>query len=93
MPVVRMSSKGQIVIPREIRRKLGLKAGTNFHVRVEGHDVVLFRLPDDPIRALRGSVKGGPSLTKSLLDDRKEDLRREEKKFARFLRRPRLDSR
>jgi len=93
MPVVKTLAKGQVVIPKEIRKALGIKPGTKFHVRVEGKEVVLFLLPDDPIRALRGIVKGGPSLTKALLEDRKEDLEREEKKFARFLRRPGLGSR
>jgi len=37
----RMSSKGQIVIPEEIRNALGLKAGTKFVVMGEGDVVVL----------------------------------------------------
>lgn len=93
MPVVKASNKGQVVIPRDIRRTLGIRPGTKFHVRVEGKEVVLLPLPDDPIRALRGVVRGAPPLTKALLEDRKEDLKREEKKFARFLRRPGLGSR
>ena len=93
MPVVKTLAKGQVVIPKDIRKELGIKPGTKLHIRVEGKEVVLFPLPDDPIRALRGAVKGGPSLTKALLEDRKEDLEREEKKFARFLRRPGLGSR
>ena len=92
MPIVKTSAKGQVVIPKAIRRALGIKPGTRFHVRVEGKEVVLFPLPDDPIRALRGIIKGGPSLTKALLEDRKEDLEREEKRFARFLRHPGLGS-
>lgn len=86
-------AKGQVVIPKEIRRALGIKPGTKLHVRVKDRKIVLFPLPDDPIRALRGVVKGGPSLTKTLLEDRREDLEREEKKLARFLRRPGLGSR
>lgn len=37
----RMSSKGQVVIPEEIRNALGLKAGTKFVVIGEGDVVVL----------------------------------------------------
>lgn len=93
MAIVRTSAKGQVVIPREIRRALGIAPGTQFHVRIEGKEIVLFPLPPDPIRALRGIAKGGPSLTKALLQDRREELKREEAKAARFLRRPGLDSR
>ena len=93
MAVVKTLAKGQVVIPKEIRRALGIKPGTQLHVRVEGKEVIFLPLPDDPIRALRGIAKGGPSLTKALLEDRREDLEREEKKFARFIRRPRLGSR
>lgn len=92
MPVVKTLAKGQVVIPKEIRRHLDIKPGTRFDVRVDGKEIILYRLPDDPIRALRGVVKGGPSLTKALLEDRKEELQRDKKKSARFLRRPGLAS-
>ncbi len=90
MPIVKTLAKGQVVIPKEIRQALGIAPGTKLHVRVEGKEVVLFPLPADPIRVLRGVAKGGPSLTKALLEDRREELKREEKKFARFIRRPGL---
>jgi hypothetical protein len=35
--------------------------------------------PVDPIRVLRGILKGKPSLTKDLLKERKEEVKREEK--------------
>lgn len=92
MPIVKTSAKGQVVIPKVIRKALGIKPRSRLHVRLEGKEVVLFPLADDPIRALRGILKGGPSLTKALLEDRKEDLEREEKKRARLFRDPGLAS-
>jgi len=79
MPIVMTSAKGQVVIPKAIRKALDIKPRSRLHVRLEGKEVVLFPLADDPIRGLRGILKGGPSLTKALLEDRKEDLKREEK--------------
>jgi len=43
----RMSSKGQIVIPEEIRTQLGLKAGTQFVVIGE-RDVVILKTLSPP---------------------------------------------
>jgi len=36
-----MSARGQVVIPEEVRRRLGLKAGDRFVVVAEGDVVVL----------------------------------------------------
>jgi AbrB family looped-hinge helix DNA binding protein len=88
MPIVRMLAKGQVVIPKEIRQALGIAPGTKLHVSVEGKKIVLCLPLADPIEALCGIAKGGPSLTKALLEDRKQEREREERKFARFLRRP-----
>jgi AbrB family looped-hinge helix DNA binding protein len=89
MPIVRILAKGQVVIPKEIRQALGIVPGTKLHVRVEGKEVVFCPLPADPIQAMCGMAKGGPSLTKALLEDRRQEREHEEKKFARFLRRSR----
>ncbi len=42
LATTRMSSKGQVVIPEEIRDRLGLKAGTQFVV-VGNRDVVILK--------------------------------------------------
>ena len=43
----KLSSKGQVVIPEEIRRKLGLEAGAQFVVLGEG-DVVILKMIQPP---------------------------------------------
>ncbi len=45
---VKMSSKGQVVIPKEIREKLGLKPGTILNVRVGDKKVILELAPEPP---------------------------------------------
>ncbi len=42
-----LSSKGQVVIPEEIRQRLGLKAGAQFVV-VADRDVVIFKVLEPP---------------------------------------------
>ena len=43
-----LSSKGQVVIPEEIRQRLGLKAGAQFVV-VGDRDVVIFKVLEPPM--------------------------------------------
>ena len=91
MPVVKTSAKGQVVIPAELRAWIGLRPGGKVLVALAGgRKVAIEPVPDDPIEAACGMLQGGPSLTRALLEDRKEDLEREEKKFARLLRHARL---
>ena len=40
----KLSSRGQVVIPEEIRRRLGLEPGVQFVVMAEGDTVVLKRI-------------------------------------------------
>ena len=79
MTVVKASSKGQIVIPKEIRKRLGITPGKRLLFRVVEDHAEITPLPDDPIAALRGTLKGGKSLSKALLAERKKDNRIDEK--------------
>ena len=79
MPIVKTSAKGQIVVPKEIREKLGIAPGKKVLFRIVDNHAEIIPLPDDPIKALRGMLKGGRSLTKELLAERKRDNKIDEK--------------
>ena len=67
-----MSSKGQIAIPKAVRERLNLKAGTEVEIDVQGQTLIMKRVvskfPD--WRTMRGMSKGTESLTKALEEDR-----------------------
>jgi len=56
MTAVTVSSKYQVVIPKEIREKIGLKVGTALEVITYGNRIEL--VPIRPMKALRGFLKG-----------------------------------
>ena len=82
MQVVTASSRGQIVIPKEIRKRLNIVAGKRLSVKAEGDRVLLTLLPDDPVEAFCGIFKEKSSLTKALTEQREKDKHREDKKIA-----------
>ncbi len=51
----KMSSKGQITVPKAVRDALGIEAGDAVVFRVEGNRAVLARTPD--FLSLAGTVK------------------------------------
>ena len=58
MAEVKLSSKNQIVIPREVRDQLGLKAGTKLLLVVHGDTVVMCRKPKNYAQAIQGIGRG-----------------------------------
>ncbi len=58
MPVVTLSSKNQIVVPREAREALGLKPGDKLLVSVQGKEMVVFGKPAKYHKAIEGLFKG-----------------------------------
>lgn len=83
MSIVITSARGQIVIPKEIRKQLKIKPGKRLLLKVEGDQAVMRPLPDDPVEEFCGYFSGGPSLTRALLDERRRDAKRESKKGSR----------
>ena len=78
MYTAKVSIKGWVVIPRDLREKYGLKKGTRVQVVDYGDLLALVPLPDDPVQALHGMLEGGPSLTEDLLAERARERAREE---------------
>jgi AbrB family looped-hinge helix DNA binding protein len=78
-----VTSKGQLVIPAKIRRKLGIKPGTKICFVEREHEVLFQPVTKEHIRNLAGMLKGTSSATGELLKQRKLDKEREDKKFAR----------
>ena len=71
-----VSTKGQFVIPADIREALGIRPGTRIAVLREGNRIILEPVNREYVRKLRGSTAGGAPLTGSLLKERREEERR-----------------
>ena len=54
MAIVKTHGKGQIIMPKDIRDKLGIKPGTNISIDLVDDHVEIRPLPDDPIEFLTG---------------------------------------
>ena len=52
----KVSSKYQVVIPKDIRQSAGIRVGQEFQVIAKGGQLTL--VPDRPIASMRGFVKG-----------------------------------
>jgi AbrB family looped-hinge helix DNA binding protein len=58
MREVKLSTKNQIVIPREVRHALGVKAGDRLLVVPRGDTVILLRKPKKYSKAIASIGKG-----------------------------------
>jgi AbrB family looped-hinge helix DNA binding protein len=66
------TSKGQIIIPIELRKKYGIDKGTKIKVLDGGDRIVLVPITQEYIHSLRGYLKGGKAL-KILEDERQKE--------------------
>jgi len=72
----KVTKRGQVSVPSQVRKKLKIGPDTQLEWVVEGATVRVIPLPSDPIRAFRGSGKKG--MVKRLLRDRRQDRQRED---------------
>ena len=75
-----ISNKGWVVIPAELRKKYNLVPGTEVIIVDYGGVLSIVPAYRDPIKQGRGSLKGLPSLTKDLLQERKNEKLQEGKR-------------
>ena len=71
--ITTVSTKGQLVIPAEMRVSLGLKPGTRVALRLEGSRIILEPVSEKLVDKLHGIFKGGPSMADELQKERRSD--------------------
>jgi AbrB family looped-hinge helix DNA binding protein len=86
-----VSVRGQTVIPKEIRTALGIEPGTKLFWFLDDDVIKVRVMAADPVRALRGILKGKGS-TAELLAERRADRDREEAQLEERLARWRSSS-
>ena len=75
MSTVKTLSKGQIVIPAEIRKRYRIEPGTEMQIMEYGGIIYLIPTVKDPIGAACGILPSKPSLSEKLLKERKSEFR------------------
>ncbi len=73
-----MTSKGQIVVPAKLRRRLGLKPGTKVYFIERDRDILFQPVTKEYLKSVHGMLKSETSMTKELLKERAKDREREE---------------
>ena len=68
-----VTTKGQLVIPARMRRRLGIHRGTLLALQEDRGRLVVQPVTADFIHSLRGKFKGGPSGVKILLEERRKE--------------------
>ena len=72
----KVSGKGWVVIPQELRERYGIKKGDTVEIVDYGGVLAIVPVPEDVIHESCGMFSGGRSLTEMLLESRREDAER-----------------
>lgn len=75
MATVKTLSKGQIVIPAEMRKRYHIEPGTEMQIMEYGGIIYLIPPVEDPIKAACGVLPSEPSLSEKLIEKRKREFR------------------
>jgi AbrB family looped-hinge helix DNA binding protein len=80
MDSVRVTTRGRIVIPARLRRKLGIKPGTKVCFIEHGSEILFQPVTKEYVLSVCGILKDTTSATAELLIERKKDREREQAK-------------
>jgi AbrB family looped-hinge helix DNA binding protein len=69
--ITTVSTKGQLVIPFEMRTSLGIEPGTRIAVTQDGMRIVLEPVSQELVDKTRGLFSGKPSLSEELKRERR----------------------
>lgn len=72
MPLVSASSKGQIVIPAQLRRKYRIDKGTKLNIIDGDGEIILRPVLQEAVLQAKGLFRGGISSLQELMRERRE---------------------
>ena len=78
----KVTTKGQIVIPKRIREKYGIHPATSIRWVEKEEGIMMIPDSEDPIIAARGMLKGS-GILKAYLHEKKKEIAREDTLVAR----------
>lgn len=75
MPTIKTLSKGQVVIPADIRKKYHIEPGSE--LQIMEYEGIIYLIPpvEDPVKAACGILPSKPSLSERLLKERKGEFK------------------
>ena len=80
-----VTSKGQVVVPARLRRKLGIKAGTRLNFSEEAGRMIVQPVTKEFIDSYCGIFRSKPgekSAVQELMEDRAKERAREDREIA-----------
>ncbi len=72
-----VTTKGQIVIPSKIRRRLNIKKGTKLYIEEKGEELIIKPVTPAYFERIAGVLQTKGKLSKTLLEERLKDKQRE----------------
>lgn len=68
-----LSSKGQIILPSKLRKKINIKKGSKFIVEFKDNKIILTPLNREFYEKLAGSISENGRLLKSLISEKERE--------------------
>ena len=84
MNTTMVTTKGQIVIPSKIRRRLNIKRGTKLCIVEKGNQLILQPLTDEYFKNMAGIAGAKGKGVSALLEERAKEKEHEDKKWSKF---------
>jgi AbrB family looped-hinge helix DNA binding protein len=75
MTTVKTLSKGQIVIPAEMRKRYHIKPGTELQIMEYGGMIYIIPPDENPLKTATGLLPSKPSLSALLVRERKAEFK------------------
>jgi AbrB family looped-hinge helix DNA binding protein len=77
----KVTSKGQVVIPKKLREKYGIRTATAIRWIEKDQGILMVPESEDPIVAARGMLKGS-GILKAYMKEKRREKEKENKRIA-----------